>query len=93
MSSSDEENSMLDQEREIYWKDAILGRLVLIVANDNYIGCYTTQNLFYLNSLYGKRQENALVIDDLAILEINKKGDILFVKQNGDLRVYNIQER
>jgi len=33
---------MHDQEREIYWKDAILGRLVLIAANDNYIGCYTT---------------------------------------------------
>jgi len=33
------------------------------------------------------------VIDDLAILEMNLKGDILFIKQNGDLRVYNIQTR
>ena len=43
------------QAREVYWKDAILGRLVLLATNDNYVGMYTTQNLFYLNSMYGKR--------------------------------------
>jgi len=48
-------NRLPQTDREVYWKDAILGRLVLISSNDNYIGCYTTQNLFYLNSLYGKR--------------------------------------
>ena len=79
---------------EILWTDLIKGQILLIDHNDFFI-CYYSNNLSlhinYCDS--GRRAEMQLIIDNLCYMKLNKNNEILLIKQNGELLVYDIKNK
>ena len=80
-------------EKESLWVDIIEGQLLSIETSKEFICIYTSKNLLYVNYHNGKRAELPFFIKNCCFIKINQNSDIMMVKDNGDLKVYNLKSR
>lgn len=69
------------------------GETLIAEHNHSFLCFYTTKSLLYINSDSGRRYELPFVIPNLYFIKINSKNDLLLIKNNGELRVFNIETK
>lgn len=80
-------------KKELLWTDILEGEVLLYELSCKFYCFYTTKFLFYLIGENGRRYEIPFVINNLLFLKMNEKQDLLLLKSNGDLRVYNFERK
>ena len=86
--------SMVQNISEVLWTDIIEGKVLMIEHNSEYVCYYTDSHLLYINNiLTGKKIELPLVVPNLARMKLNAKNYIMMIKEDGELRVYNFEEK
>lgn len=85
-------NVRLDK-KEVLWTDILEGEILLYEISFKFFCFYTSKFLFYVIGENGRRYEIPFLIYNLQFLKMNEKNDLLLVKSNGDLRVYNFERK
>ena len=77
--------------KHILWTDFIEGKILLYQTNSRLICYYTDAHYLYINSLSnGRKYELPIVVPNLVMLKLNEKNDLMMLREDGHLKVYNI---
>jgi len=79
---------------ETIWTDFAEGKILMIEHNSDYLCYYTDQHMLYINNIVtGKKMELPLMIPGLARMKLNAKNYIMLIREDGNLRVYNFEDK
>ena len=80
--------------KEVLWTDFLEGEVLLFEFNANFLCFYTSKSLLFLtHTASGRRAECPLFLNDLILMRLNLKNELLMLKSTGNIRVLNLEKR
>lgn len=79
--------------KEQLWETIVNGQFKFVESNQAYILVYCDNSLLNIIYASGKRVDTPLMIPNLVLIRLNEANQVLMIKKNGDLSIYNILTR